>query len=82
MSNENDHVHTILECGTGHRHELCVAVRRGVPPELRCSPNAAAGYGQGDGGCAVPRDLNERVERALRDDMVEERRQGFVLIRE
>lgn len=81
MSNENHHVRTVFECRSGHRHELCVTVARSVPPELRCDPIEGAGYGpSGGGGCVVPRDLNERVERALRDDLVEARRQGFVLV--
>lgn len=82
MSNENHHVRTVFECRSGHRHELCVTVGRGVPPELRCDPTVGVGYGpSGGGGCIVPHDLDERVERALREDMVEARRQGFVLVR-
>lgn len=81
MSAETHRVSVVFECRSGHRHPLCITVGRGVPPELRCGEDAPTGYGpSGGGGCTVPPDLRERVERALRDDLVEVRRQGFVLI--
>ena len=81
MNNENHRVRTVFECRSGHRHELCVTVTRGVPTDLRCEPDTGTGYGpSGGSGCVVPRDLDERVERVLRDDLLEARRRGFVLI--
>ena len=73
-------VKTVYECGGGHRHELCVILDRGVPPELRCAEEANSGWGPGGGGCPVPNDLAARVERQLRDDLQECRRRGYVLI--
>ena len=64
-------------------HELCVGVQRGVPPELRCASEQAAGYGSGGGvscGCRTPPDLTAQVERELRDNLTASRRQGYVLI--
>lgn len=82
MDKPNARVRTVFECRSGHRHEICVAVNRGVPPELRCPDGEAPGYGPaGGGGCAIPPDLDEQVARVLRDDLVGSRRQGFVLVR-
>lgn len=69
-----------LRCSAGHEHALCVPVERGLPPELRCSARQDTGYGPGGGGCAVPLDLAERVQRALRDSFQEIKRRGYVLI--
>ena len=82
MSSENHRVRTVFQCRSGQRHELCVTVTRGVPPELRCDPDQSTGYGSGGGGgaCIVPPNLDEHVERVLRDDLVEARRRGFVLV--
>ena len=73
---------TVKLVGRSCEHDLCVTVTRGVPPELRCEDTAPAGYGPGGGStcCHVPRDLNELVERELRDKLQESRRQGFVLV--
>lgn len=81
MNSGNHRVSVVFECRDGHRHQLCITVGRGVPPELRCGEGAPAGYGHGGGGgCQVPADLRERVERVLRDDLLEARRRGFVLV--
>lgn len=67
--------------GRGCEHELCVPIRRGVPPELRCETKS--GYGSGSGapcGCRTPEDLVEQVTRKLRDDLQEMVRLGFVPI--
>ena len=77
---EQHSVRVVWECLSGHRHEMCHAVRRGVPPELRCSPSEPAGYGQGGGGCVLPADLALRIERELRDNLQESKRRGFVLV--
>jgi hypothetical protein len=82
MKDESHRVRAILECPGGHRHELCVTVDRGVPPELRCDAGQGTGYGPGGGGgCTVPPDLPARVERELRDGLQEAKRRGFVLVR-
>lgn len=73
---------TIVECRHGHRHDLCVTIHRGVPPELRCADDQPPGYvtnGAGP-GCRLPDDLPDRVERELREDLQECRRRGYVLI--
>lgn len=81
MNEQTHRVRTVFQCRQGHRHDLCVTIRRGVPPELRCGEAQSQGYGPGGGGgCAVPPDLAERVERVLRDRLLEARRQGFVLV--
>jgi hypothetical protein len=64
-------------------HDLCVPIGRGVPPELRCADSQPPGYGGGGGatcGCRVPDRLSEVVERELRDNLQESKRQGFVLV--
>ena len=82
MSSDEQHsVRVVWECRSGHRHEMCHPVRRGVPPELRCSPGEPAGYGQGGGaGCVLPADLAHRIERELGDNFQESKRRGFVLV--
>lgn len=80
MTEPGHRVRTVYVCGVGHRHELCVIVGRGVPPELRCPDQQNPGWGPGGGGCTVPNDLAGRVERELRDDLQECRRRGYVLI--
>lgn len=69
----------------GCEHELCVPLRRGVPPELRCADSASDGYGGGGGGvpcgCQTPPDIVELVSRELRDNLMNSRSQGFVLIK-
>ncbi len=65
-------------------HDLCVPLTRGVPPELRCEDSAPVGYGRGGGsvcGCQTPADLSGIVERELRDNLLESRRRGYVLVR-
>jgi hypothetical protein len=80
VTEQSHRVRTVYECGVGHRHELCVIVGRGVPPELRCADQQNAGWGPGGGGCSVPKDLAAQVERELRDDLQESKRRGYVLI--
>lgn len=77
---EQHRVRTMYECTAGHRHELCVIVERGVPPELRCADQQDAGWSLGGGGCPVPKNLSALVERELRDDLQECKRRGYVLI--
>ena len=83
MSSPNHRVSVVFMCRKGDEHRLCVPVSRGVPPELRCSPGAPQGYGNGGGvGCSVPVDLSILVERELRYSLEESKRRRFVLIRE
>ena len=79
MPSTHDRAHVVFRCQAGHDHEMCVTVPRGVPPELRCPPEQAQGFG-GGGGCLVPVDLQERVDRELRESFQESKRRGFVLI--
>jgi hypothetical protein len=68
--------------GRACEHDLCYAIRRGVPPELRCVPEQPTGYGRGGGGCCrIPDDMADRVERELRDNLQEWKRLGYVLVR-
>lgn len=70
-----------FQCGAGHPpHPICLQVNRGVPPELRCDAGEGSGIGGGGGGCPLPPDLQERVERQLRDNLQEAKRQGYVLV--
>lgn len=73
---------TVVQCRHGHRHDLCVTIHRGVPPELRCSDDQPPGYvtNSAGPGCRLPDDLPERVERELQEDLQECRRRGYVLI--
>jgi hypothetical protein len=80
MSARPDRVRVTYACPARHNHELCVTVSRGVPPELRCAPEQSPGFGGGGGGCAIPTDLQARVEQELRDHFQECKRRGFVLI--
>jgi len=83
MNETNHRVSVVFKCRRGDEHQLCVSVSRGVPPELRCTPEQGRGYGSGaGGGCMVPPDLSDRVERELRDSFQESKRRGFVLIAE
>lgn len=83
MSQPNNRVSVVFRCKQKHDHEICVSISRGVPPELRCPPDKGSGYGGGSGGgCSVPRDLADRVERELRDSFQENKRRRFVLIQE
>lgn len=83
MSEPDRRVRVIFGCREGHEHELCVSIERQVPPELRCTPEAGQGYGPGrGGGCAIPADLSDVVQRELRDAFQESKRRGHVLIRE
>lgn len=82
--NPNSYVTVHLICGHGHApHHLCVAVDRGVPPELRCQPGPPSGGGGGGGGqeSCIPEDLQARVTAELRDNFQECKRRGFVEIR-
>jgi hypothetical protein len=81
MSGRPDRVRVVYTCPAKHEHELCVTVSRGVPAELRCPPEQSTGFGGGGGGgCAIPPDLQGRVEQELRDNFQESKRRGFVLI--
>lgn len=83
MSAPDRRVRVIFSCRRGHQHELCVSIERQVPPELRCTPGAGQGYGPGGGGgCTVPANLSDVVQRELRDAFQESKRRGHVLIRE
>jgi hypothetical protein len=80
--NPNSNVKVHLICARGHEtHHLCVAVKSGVPPELRCEPGPPSGVSaSGQAGCA-PADLQARVTAELRDNFQECKRRGFVEIR-
>jgi hypothetical protein len=81
MSSQTHRVRVKFQCRSGHGHDMCVIVGRGVPPELRCPPEEPQGYGGGGGGgCSVPAHLAELVERELRDSLQENRRRGYVLV--
>jgi hypothetical protein len=68
--------------GRSCEHDICYTIDRGVPPELRCTPQAPAGYSSGGGGCCrLPEHLEDLVERELRDNLQECRRLGYVPIR-
>lgn len=83
MNPSSNRVKVTFRCRAQHAHDLCVALERGVPPELRCSPDQSQGFGGGTGrGCQIPEDLQQRVERELRDAFQQSKRQGFVLIEE
>jgi hypothetical protein len=79
MESDPHRVRAKVRCGSGHDHEPCVQVTRGVPPELRCSDEQPTGWSLGGGECSLPDDLVALVERALRDDFQECRRRGYVL---
>lgn len=79
-ASENRRCH-VKFVGRDCEHNLCYLVRRGVPPELRCTPDQPAGYSTGNRGCcALPPDMEERVERELRFNFQEAKRRGYVLI--
>lgn len=78
-----DHPHRcrVRIFGQHCEHDLCYQLDRAVPQDLRCPPDAPAGYGGGGGGCCVlPPDLKDRVERELRFNLQECRRLGYVPI--
>ncbi|GAB3043001.1 hypothetical protein GCM10027052_26540 [Parafrigoribacterium mesophilum] len=80
MSTQTNRVKVKFQCKAGHLHEsICVAIDRGVPPELRCALGASSGTSNG-GGCKLPDDWQQRVERELRDNFEESKRRGFVLV--
>ena len=80
--NPNSSVKVRLVCKRDHDpHELCVEVRRGAPPELRCESGQPSGISRGgSGGCPIPSDFQELVESELRDSLEESKRQGYVLV--
>lgn len=79
--NPNNTVKVRFACSAGHDpHEICVEVSRGVPPELRCKPEQPSGISGGGGGCALPPDYRDRVERELRDNFQDAKRRGYVLL--
>lgn len=81
MANPSPHRCHVKLLGRGCEHDLCYPIRRGVPPELRCVPDEPPGYSRGGRGCCqIPPDLEDRVERELRDNLQECRRLGYVLI--
>ncbi len=73
-------VRVLWKCRVGHEHTLCVPIDRGVPPELRCDAAQGPGYGPGGNGCTIPADLSDRVERQLRDNFQDAKRNGMVII--
>jgi hypothetical protein len=82
MNAETHRVRVVFRCRSGHEHQLCIDIRRGVPPELRCPPAQEPGFGGGDAGCQLPEDFSHRVERELRDSFQESKRRGHVLVEE
>ena len=73
-------VRTKLVCRQGHEHELCVTVGREVHPDLRCPPDQTAGLVFSGGGCPLPPDFQDLVERELREHYQESRRRGWVSV--
>ncbi|MBT2518233.1 hypothetical protein J7E29_12355 [Streptomyces sp. ISL-90] len=72
---------TRIICRDGTDFMLCVPARRaGVHPNLRC-PHSNHGGGSGAGGCPLPTDLEDRVDRELRDNQQESIRRRYVLIK-
>lgn len=69
-------------CRSRHEHEICMKIDRGVPPALRCEPQAPHGFAAGGGGCPIPADMDMRVKRELGRNLQESSRQGYVLIEE
>jgi hypothetical protein len=79
--NPNNSIKARLVCKRGHEpHEVCVDIGRGVPPDLRCEPGQPSGINRSGGGCPVPADLAERVDREFRDNVQESKRRGYVLV--
>lgn len=79
-SDGNQHrVRAKVRCRSGHQHDLCILVRRGVHPDLRCQPGQGSGYAVG-GGCVLPADLDALAERELREHYQESRRRGWIEI--
>lgn len=76
----NHRVRAVVVCRGGHEHEVCIQVPREVHPNLRCLPDAGAGYALGGGGCVLPNNLEELAERELRDHYQESLRRGWLLI--
>ena len=72
-----------VECQSGHLHEVCIPVERGVPPDLRCSDEQPKGYvalGNGS-GCKIPHgDLQALAMRELRENLQESLRRGWIQI--
>lgn len=66
---------------SGHEHEVCVPVDRGLPEELLCNHPSHGGFGGGGTGCRLPAHLEELVDRELRDSFQESKRRGYVLVR-
>ncbi len=83
MSNPNNRVRVRYRCRDSHEpHELCIELKRGVPLELRCTDKQDPGYstGGGGGGCTLPKDLPERVNHTLRQNVEKWKRLGYVEI--
>lgn len=75
------HVHVKFVCRSGHEHDLCYRVDRGVHPDMRCAGEQPSGYSSGGGGCVLPPDMAARVDWELAHNFQESRRRGYVLIR-
>ena len=56
-------------------------VGREVHPDLRCPPQQNDGFSYGGGGgCSLPPNLSDIVERELRENYQESRRRGWVSV--
>ncbi len=73
-----------LRGARGCQHQMCYPIPRAVPSEWRCDTQEPSGYGDSGGapacGCAVPTDVEAQILRQLRDDLLECRRRGFVMV--
>lgn len=87
MPRPEHYVRIKVECSARNLHDLhevCLEIRQQVPPELRCQLDAGPGYVTGSGGsCQIPspESLSTSVERELRNNLEQSKRQGYVLVR-
>ncbi len=78
MSSDTHRCRVFFLCPRGHRHEVCVEMPRGVPPELRCEREENSGVSYGGGGCQLPDNYEEMAAFALRQDLERWKDKGFV----